>query len=315
MPSFSCTVEAWIPPELRLDRYAAEYLKLLSRSQIKVRNLEARVNGKTVKVSRILKAGDSLELSWEDAAPLNLIPEDLPLEVVYEDSRVIVVNKRQGMVVHPGAGNFTGTLANALLYRRLKRQAGIVNGVPESGAGDAAVALRPGIVHRLDKDTSGVIIAAWDEEALAFLSAQFKNRTVKKTYAAIVKGCPTEASGRIDKPIARSGRDRKLFTAACDRGRPSLTLYKVAKTWGTHSLLLLRPKTGRTHQIRVHLKWLGNPVLGDPLYGSPCGRFPAATLMLHAKRLSIVLPGEPEPAVFRTGLPRRFREVLKALGG
>jgi 23S rRNA pseudouridine1911/1915/1917 synthase len=303
MPSFSCTVEESIPPELRLDRYIAESVKLLSRSQIKARDLKAMVNGKTVKVSRVIKAGDRLDLSWEDAAPVDLIPEDIPLDIMYEDSRVIVVNKAQGMVVHPGAGNFTGTLANALLYRRLRGQGG-ADGKSASGG------LRPGIVHRLDKDTSGVIIAAWDDEALAFLSNQFKNRTVKKTYAAIVKGCPRESSGTIAKPIARNPRDRKLFTVAEERGRPSLTLYKVVKTWGSHSLLLLRPKTGRTHQIRVHLKWLGHPVLGDPLYGSPESRFPVATLMLHAKRLYISLPGHSDPSVFTAGLPGRFLEVF-----
>jgi 23S rRNA pseudouridine1911/1915/1917 synthase len=312
MPSFSCTVEAGVPPEFRLDRYAAEYLKLLSRSQIKARNLKALVNGKNVKVSRILRAGDRLELSWEDAAPINLVPEDLPLDVVFENSRVIVVNKRQGMVVHPGAGNFTGTLANALLYRRLRRPGGTADTGAEIDSGDPPVSLRPGIVHRLDKDTSGLLIAAWDGDALAFLADQFKNRTVKKTYAAIVNGRPAENSGRIEEPIARNPRDRKRFTVT-GGGRPSLTLYKVVKTWGSHSLLLLRPKTGRTHQIRVHLKWLGHPVLGDPFYGSPCGFFPAAALMLHAKRLSVILPGESEPAVFKTGFPPRFREVLKTL--
>jgi 23S rRNA pseudouridine1911/1915/1917 synthase len=308
MASLSCTVEESVPPGFRLDRYAAEYLKLLSRSQTKARSLKALVNGKAVKISRILKAGDHLELSWEDAAPLDLVPEDIPLDVLYEDNRVIVVNKVQGMVVHPGAGNFTGTLANALLYRRLGRQDGL------DSPGGAPAGLRPGIVHRLDKDTSGLIIAAWDNEALAFLANQFKNRTVKKTYAAIVKGCPKEKSGRIARPITRNPRERKLFTAAGKGGRPSLTLYKLVKTWGSHSLLLVRPKTGRTHQIRVHLKWLGHPVLGDPLYGSPDSRFPGATLMLHAKRLSIVLPGQSEPSVFRTALPRRFLEILHLAG-
>ncbi|MDR2402985.1 MAG: RluA family pseudouridine synthase, partial [Spirochaetaceae bacterium] len=142
---------------LRLDRYVAEKLRILSRSQIKARALEARLNGKKVRLSRPVKPGDLLELSWTAPEPLNLIPEDIPLDIIYEDERVVVINKAQGMVVHPGAGNRTGTLANALLFRRICR----------GGSGEGVPGFRPGIVHRLDKDTSGVIIAAWDNEALA----------------------------------------------------------------------------------------------------------------------------------------------------
>jgi 23S rRNA pseudouridine1911/1915/1917 synthase len=301
MPSFSCTVDP-IPSGIRLDRYAAEYLRILSRSQIKARRLEARLNGKPVKVSRVLRGGEALELSWTEAESLFLIPQNLPLDVVYEDERVIVVNKAQGMVVHPGAGNRQGTLANALLYRLGTSSIGT-----SSGAG-----LRPGIVHRLDKDTSGVIIAAWDDEALAFLSDQFKAGKVRKSYAALVQGCPREASGFVEKRIIRSRKDRKLFTVSDTEGRPSLTHYRLVKSWGKYSLLLIRPKTGRTHQIRVHLKYLGHPVLGDPLYGKPDPRFPSSTLMLHAKSLSLVLPSE-KPAAFRTALPSRFRETMAAL--
>ena len=325
MPAFSCIVEAGIPPGLRLDRYAAEYLKILSRSQIKARNLEARLNGKTVKVSRLLKGGERLELSWSEAETSFLIPENLPLNVIYEDNRVIVVNKAQGMVVHPGAGNRRGTLANALLYRRLEKE-GLSESRPaeaDTGFGegkgetqsnsDGTVGLRPGIVHRLDKDTSGVIIAAWDDEALAFLADQFKARKVRKSYAALVHGCPREALGRIEKRIVRSRRDRKIFTVSDTEGRPSLTYYKVIRSWEKYSLLLLRPKTGRTHQIRVHLKYLGNPILGDPLYGITDSRFKKASLMLHAKSLSLILPDHKNPKTFKTPLPLRFRKIISIL--
>ncbi|AEF83249.1 RluA family pseudouridine synthase [Leadbettera azotonutricia] len=298
MPSHSCIVEDGIGAELRLDRYIAENLKILSRSQIKARGLEAQVNGKTVKLSRILKAFDKLELQWKDAEAIDLIPENIPLDVIYEDPRVIVVNKAQGMVVHPGAGNWHGTLANALLYRKAFKD---------------AKNLRPGIVHRLDKDTSGLIIAAWDDEALAFLASQFKNRSTKKTYAALVKGCPKEKSGTIETFLIRNPRDRKTFTVSKDKGKASITQYRVVKSWGSHSLLLLRPKTGRTHQLRVHLKYLGYPILGDPLYGVEDRLFPRATLMLHAKRLSIVLPGSGKGQTFRAPLPLRFHEIFKAL--
>ena len=304
MPSFSCTVEEPIAIGLRLDRYIAEHLRILSRSQIKARNLEARLNGRTVKVSRILKGGEFLELFWNEAESPFLIPEDLPLDVIYEDLRVIVVNKAQGLVVHPGAGNSRGTLANALLYRRLeKMQGGLDAGKADSLA---VTGLRPGIVHRLDKDTSGLIIAAWDDEALAFLAGQFKARKVRKSYAALVRGCPPDAQGCIDKKIIRSTRDRKIFTVSDGKGRASLTYFKLVRSYGDYSLLLLRPKTGRTHQIRVHLKYLGTPILGDPIYGTIDPRLPDLSLMLHAKRLSLVLPnGKPE--TFRTALPERFK--------
>jgi 23S rRNA pseudouridine1911/1915/1917 synthase len=304
MPFYACAVGEDAPPELRLDRYVAEYLKILTRSQIKARKLEAKVNGKKVKISRILKPGDSLELSWTEAELPELVPEDIPLELVYEDSRVVLVNKAQGMVVHPGAGNFRGTLANALLYRRLARHDG--------GSGFSG-GLRPGIVHRLDKDTSGLIIAAWDDEALEFLAGQFRNRKVTKTYAALVRGILREQRGRIETGIIRNPRNRKLFTVSVRGGKASVTLYRTVSTWGAYSLLLLRPKTGRTHQLRVHLKALGHPILGDPLYGVPDPRFPKATLMLHAKRLSMILPGRRERETFRTPFPSRFWDILKIL--
>jgi 23S rRNA pseudouridine1911/1915/1917 synthase len=257
------------------------------------------VNGKPVKRSRILKPGDRLELSWEEGGAGGLEPQDLPLKVVYEDSRVIVIDKAQGMVVHPGAGNYSGTLVNALLYRR--------GGLPFSGE-----SFRPGIVHRLDKDTSGVMICAWDDESHAFLSEQFKARKTRKRYAAILRGVPQESCGRIETLLCRDSRDRKRF-AAGPRGKAALTYYRLIRSWGTHSLALLRPRTGRTHQLRVHMAYLGHPILGDPIYGSRDPLFPAATLMLHAKSLGIKLPGERGRRVFTTALPDRFRPILRIL--
>ncbi|MDR1859101.1 MAG: RluA family pseudouridine synthase [Treponema sp.] len=297
MPSFSQT--ATVPAGMRLDRYVAESLGLLSRSQIKARNLKAKINGKDVKVSRIIKNGDFIELCWEEAEPVNIIPENIPLDIIYEDERAVVIDKPQGMVVHPGAGNWRGTLANALYYRRLERGIG--------GEG-----LRPGIVHRLDKETSGVIIAAYDDEALAFLAGQFKSRKAKKNYAAIISGVPREKKGRIETFIARDPKDRKRFAVAA-QGRLALTLYSVIKTWRGHSLILLRPKTGRTHQLRVHMRYLGHPVVGDPLYGFADPVFPRASLMLHARRLAITLPGETGERVFKSPLPQRFGEMIRRL--
>jgi 23S rRNA pseudouridine1911/1915/1917 synthase len=305
MPSFNSAVINIDPAGLRLDRYIAENLCLLSRSQIKAKELEARVNGKAVKISRIVKNGDKIELSWNEAQPVNLIPENIPLDIIFENSRAIVINKPQGMVVHPGAGNWQGTLANALYHRSLEL-------CHLTGNAASAEGLRPGIVHRLDKDTSGVIIAAWDSEALAFLAEQFKSGKAKKTYIAIVSGIPKEKKGRIETFIARDPKARKRFTVSA-RGRASLTLYSVIKMWNSHSLLLLRPKTGRTHQIRVHLRHLGHPVMGDAVYGFTDAVFPNASLMLHSRSLTITLPDESEQRIFRAPLPGRFAMMIKLL--
>ncbi|MDR2471629.1 MAG: RluA family pseudouridine synthase [Treponema sp.] len=325
------------PGEIRLDRYAAECLGLLSRSQIKARVVEARVNGRTARLSRPLRAGDVLELRWLPEAPVFLEPENLPLSIIYEDRRCVAVNKAQGMVVHPGAGNPSGTLANALLWRRLyihgENGPDGSGGPGESGPGESGgppeyprYAPRTGIVHRLDRDTSGVIAAAYDDGALAFLSAQFKNRTARKRYLALVRGTPPENAGTIHTRLGRSPRNRKLFSVLPPGGRDgktALTGYRVLKTWGDYSLLLLLPRTGRTHQIRVHLRFLGCPVLGDPLYGKTDPRFPAATLMLHASGLSLVLPNgnalplppdcSGSPVCFRAPAPDRFKAIIRAL--
>jgi 23S rRNA pseudouridine1911/1915/1917 synthase len=301
MPAFNHTVTEILPGGLRLDRFVSENLGLLSRSQIKAREFKAKINGRETKISRKVKNGDVLELCWKEAEPVNLIPEDIPLDILYEDDRAVVINKPQGMVVHPGAGNRRGTLANALYHRRIAK-----------GNLCAAEGLRPGIVHRLDKETSGVIIAAYDDEALAFLAEQFKSRKTKKTYIAIVNGIPKEKKGRIETFLARDQKDRKRFTTSA-RGKLARTWYAVLKTWHTHSLILLRPKTGRTHQLRVHMRYLGHPIAGDSLYGFTDTIFPHASLRLHAKSLGIILPGENEARIFKAPLPQRFTEMIKQL--
>jgi 23S rRNA pseudouridine1911/1915/1917 synthase len=310
MPSFSGIVEYIDPKGLRLDRYISENLRLLSRSQIKSRKLEAQVNGKTVKISKIIKDDDKIELSWNEPDPVDNIPENIPLDIIFENNRAVVINKPQGMVVHPGAGNRRGTLANALYHRRLELHL-TADGI-DCARGLKSNGLRPGIVHRLDKDTSGVIICAYDDEALAFLSEQFKSRKAKKTYIAIINGIPKEKKGCIETFIARDSKDRKRFTVSVS-GRASLTLYSVIRTWRAHSLILLRPKTGRTHQIRVHLRHLGHPVSGDKIYGFTDAIFPDASLMLHSRSLAITLPGESEQRVFKAPLPERFAVMIKEL--
>jgi len=300
MPGLFHVIEEQFQSSFRLDRYVSEVLCLFSRSQIKTRCLKGKINGKEVKLSRIVKQGDRLELLWDDALPVDIIPQDIPLDIVYENERCVVVNKVQGMVVHPGAGNRQGTLANALYYRRLNR------------GGAKEESLRPGIVHRLDKDTSGIIIAAYDDETHAFLSGQFKDRKVKKNYIAIVQGAPKETKGRIETFITRDPKDRKRFTVAAN-GRNSLTFYKVLKNWKTHSLLLLRPRTGRTHQLRVHLRHIGCPILGDQVYGRSDSLFADVSLMLHSKNLTVTLPNETKESFFSSDVPQRFREVIEKL--
>ncbi|MDR2807395.1 MAG: RluA family pseudouridine synthase [Spirochaetaceae bacterium] len=289
MPTFSDTVCEQLSVPLRLDRYIAEYLKLFTRSQIKARAMQAFVNGKPAKLSRIVRKGDVLELSWQKPELEFIEPEDIALDLIYEDERVIVVNKRQGMVVHPGAGNRHGTLVNALLFRH-----------KDLCAQDT---FRPGIVHRLDKDTSGVIIAAYDVKALEFLAEQFKNRQVKKRYAALVAGTPKERSGRIETFISRDPRNRQRFAVSKSGGRCAVTDYRVIRSWDKYSLLLVKPRTGRTHQIRVHLKHIKHPIIGDVLYGTPDPDF---SLMLHAKSLCITIPGDNAPRLFSAPLPQRF---------
>ena len=344
MPVFSCIAEEKIdastPGEIRgktdfktrLDRYVSENLRLLSRSQIKARKLKAKLNGKEVKLSHPVKHGDHLELNWDDAPPPDIIPQEIPIEIIHEDVRCIVINKAQGMVVHPGAGNRQGTLVNALFFIKEKRAValGLEDSeqralTPGSHGGEQVTQsgyMRPGIVHRLDKDTSGLIIAAWDDEAHAFLAEQFKNRKVKKNYIALVCGVPKDDRGCIETNIARDPKNRKRFTVLAN-GKHAITYYKVIKKWQNYSLLLLRPRTGRTHQLRVHLRHIGCPILGDPIYSLRNGRtdhcgnsgkqFPNISLMLHSKRLVITLPGETTERIFTSAVPERFLEVINKL--
>lgn len=300
MGDFSRVITEQVSPNTRLDRFVSENLRLLSRSQIKARNLKARINGKVVKLSRPVRQNDNLELTWDDLPPEDAAPEDIPLEIIFENERCVVINKAQGMVTHPGAGNRRGTMVNALCFRKLY-------------SGNRTNP-RPGIVHRLDKDTSGVIIAAYDAEAHSFLAEQFKSRRTRKTYIAVVQGAPKEKTGRIETFIARDPRERKRF-AVSRSGRTAVTFYKVVKSWKNYSLVLLRPKTGRTHQLRVHLKYIGCPVLGDSVYGHKDKYFPDAKLMLHSKRLEITLPGETQVSVFSSPAPERIKMVMEKLDG
>lgn len=289
----------------RADKYIADVAGILSRSQLKARDASLFVNGKAEKFSRRLSPGDRLELSWSDEPAHSLEAEKLDVEILYEDKNVFVFNKAQGMVTHPANGNWRGTLANAALWLDAERE----------GGGRAP---RGGIVHRLDKDTSGVIIVARNVETHEYLSAQFKNRTTRKEYWAVVSPAPSATEGRIENFLARDRNNRKKFSGGEAGGRRASTEYRVLARWSVegrrdYGLVALYPRTGRTHQLRVHMAGLGCPILGDPLYGRKDHLFPDATLMLHARRLRIALPGIAEPMLFKAPEPRRFHAVLAAL--
>jgi 23S rRNA pseudouridine1911/1915/1917 synthase len=295
------TVDGSAETGIRLDRYCAMQPGAVSRSRLKNGLLSVTVNGQNAKMSRIVHSGDIIRIAWEDPVPEGIFPEDIPLDIVYEDENVTVVNKRQGMVTHPGAGNWTGTLVNALLAH-WKRSA------PEGNQ-------RPGIVHRLDKDTSGILITARNPETETWLQGEFRERKVKKVYIAILAGVPNNRSGDIRTWLFRDPKNRKRFTWSekPGKGRFSHTTYRVVRVYGPYALVLFSLQTGRTHQLRVHSKYLGTPILGDPIYGKKDALFASATLMLHAKRLKITLPGHDRRSVFIAPLPLRFKKVLSTL--
>lgn len=255
----------------------------------------ASCNGKALKANYRVEPGDAIEIVWDDPEPLAVKPEAIPLEILYEDSDIIVVNKPRGMVVHPAAGNYQGTLVNALLEHC--RDLSGIGGV-----------IRPGIVHRLDKDTSGVLVAAKNDMAHLELAAQIKARTMKRVYKTIVHGRPPE-TGRIEASIGRHPVERKKM-AVSPKGRPAATNYRVLEYLGSHAFLEVRLESGRTHQIRVHLSYLGYPVVGDPVYGWKKEPAPIKGQALHAAMLGLVHPRTKEYLEFVTEIPGVMRETL-----
>lgn len=285
----------------RLDVYAASF-EGISRSRLKNGVSSICVNGKTAKLSSKLTGEDEVEIMWDDPVPENIMPEDIQLDVIYENPDVLVINKKQGMVVHPAAGNWSGTLVNALLFRWGMNA--INNG-----------SYRPGIVHRLDKDTSGLIICGKNRESVEKLQKQFQSRHVYKEYIAIVKGIPPVKCGEIKTQIMRDPSERKRFIAktGTSQGKFAWTKFQCVATYGPYSLMRLCLKTGRTHQIRVHMKYINCPILGDPVYGKKDSLFDTATLMLHSRKMAITLPGEDSFRIFEAPVPRRFKKVMRVL--
>jgi 23S rRNA pseudouridine1911/1915/1917 synthase len=296
--------------DTRLDAYLAENVPGWSRARLQrlIEDEDVLVNGKTAKSSHKLRGNDEIEVELTTSPTTSFVPENIPIEIVYEDSDLVVVNKPAGLVVHPAAGTTSGTLANALAwhFQQLSAQAG---------------AIRPGIVHRLDKGTSGLMVVAKNEESHEQLADQFREREVFKSYVALVHGVVDADTGRIDQPIARDPRNRTRM-AVVRGGRAALSLYRVRRRYNRFTLLDVEIKTGRTHQIRVHLAWLKHPVVGDVVYGA--GRDKTAVdarqraairklgrQFLHAEQLGFRHPRTNQAVRFSAPLSGELASVLQ----
>ena len=263
-------------------------------------------DGRAVKGAKVLKAnyklraGDEIVVTLPEPQPLDAQPENIPLDIIYEDEDVIVVNKARGMVVHPAAGNYSGTLVNALLYH-CKNLSGI-NGV-----------IRPGIVHRLDKDTSGIMICAKNDEAHLSLSQQIQAKTARRTYLAVVRGNIKTDSGTIETQIARDKVDRKKMAVVKENGREAITDYEVVERFGKYTLVRCKLRTGRTHQIRVHMEYLGYPLVGDPKYSPMKTPFAIKGQALHSQTLEFTQPRTGERRRFEAPLPEDMQKIITRL--
>lgn len=285
----------------RIDKYLAEMLEGKSRSYLQgiIEKGNVKINDKQVKSNYKLKLFDEVSVDLPEPLELKVEAENIPIDIVYEDSDVIVVNKPQGMVVHPAPGNYTGTLVNAILYHC--KDLSSINGV-----------IRPGIVHRIDKDTTGILVVAKNDDAHNKLSAQLKDHSMKREYYALVEGRIKGDGGTIDKPLARSKKDR-LKIAIMPEGRRAVTHYEVLERYKNTTLVKCVLETGRTHQIRVHMSSIGFPLVGDPLYGFSKTKFRNDGQMLHAKTLGFIHPSKGEYVEFTSDLPSYFEELLNNL--
>ena len=286
--------------EQRIDKYLTLFYSDITRSQIQnmISKEEVSVNDKKIKSNYILKDGDKIEVCFNDPSPSSIQAENIDLDIRYEDDDIIVVNKKSGMVVHPAVGNKSGTLVNALLYH-CNDLSGI-NGET-----------RPGIVHRIDKDTSGLLVVCKNDFCHNKMSKQFQDKTVNKIYYAICSGVIPHNVGVIDAPIGRDIQNRQQM-AISDKGKDAVTHFKVLERFKNHTLVELKLETGRTHQIRVHMKYIGFPVYGDPIYGhkkevSEYGQF------LHAKKIGFNHPRTDEYIEIDSELPDFFEEFLNDL--
>lgn len=285
----------------RLDAFLAETVADLSRTAVKelITNGQVLVDGKSRKPSYRIKEGEEILITLPEARQVAIVPQDLPLEIIYQDQDIAVVNKPKGMVVHPAHGNWDGTMVNALLYH-IKDLSGI-NGE-----------IRPGIVHRLDKDTSGVMVVAKNDQAHRNLAEQIKEHTIKREYQALVHGMIKENLGSIEAPIGRSRTDRKKMAVIAD-GKLALSRYRVLERFQNYTLVQVTLLTGRTHQIRVHFSYIKHPVVGDPVYGPAKHHLGMESQALHACRLGFDHPRTGEYMEFTSELPVVFKQALQKL--
>lgn len=287
----------------RIDQYVSEQISFLSRTQVVqlIKNGDIKVGGESVKASYRLQSGEELAVSIPDPIQVMIEPQDIPLQIIYEDHDLAVIDKPQGMVVHPAAGNWNGTLVNALMFH-IKDLSGI-NGE-----------IRPGIVHRLDKDTSGLLVVAKNDNSHRSLAEQMKNHTVIREYTALTHGHINENQGKVDAPIGRNHRDRKKM-AVVSGGRSAITWYTVMQKWAGYTLVRCKLETGRTHQIRVHMAYIGHPVVGDPVYGPRKNEWDLDKQMLHASHLAFEHPTNGRFLEFDSPLPPYFDKLLTEVRG
>lgn len=287
----------------RLDVFLAEAFSELTRSRIQKLILEecVRVNGDCTRSNYKLRQGDLIEIEIPEARETQIEAEDIPLKIVFEDDCMLVVNKPQGMVVHPAAGNYSGTLVNALMAYCGDNLSGI-NGE-----------IRPGILHRIDKDTSGLLMVAKNDKAHLCLSEQIKEHSITREYFALVHGKIKEDSGTIDAPIGRDERDRKKMTITHRNSKNAVTHFFVLERFDKYTFVRCRLETGRTHQIRVHMSKNGHPIVGDPVYGVKKEEFKLSGQLLHARLVGFVHPETGEYMEFSCEIPQYFEEVLEKL--
>ena len=287
----------------RIDKYLSEQLEDMTRSHIQklIKENMVRVNGIAVKSNFKLSASDQIEVEIPELKEPDILPENIPLDILYEDQDILVVNKPKGMVVHPAPGHYTGTLVNAIMYHCKDNLSGI-NGV-----------MRPGIVHRIDMDTTGSLLICKNDRAHQALAEQLKEHSITRKYHAIVHGRLKEDEGTIDKPIGRHPIDRKKMSVHCTNGREAITHYRVLKRFQQFTYIECQLETGRTHQIRVHMSSIGHPILGDQVYGPAKCPYKLQGQTLHAKVLGITHPTTGEYMEFDAPLPDYFQGLLEKM--
>jgi 23S rRNA pseudouridine1911/1915/1917 synthase len=287
---------------VRIDKYISETLPDITRSSVQglIQSGNVTVNSGFAVKSFKLSEGDVVEIIMREPQKLDILPENIPLDIVYEDDDLLVVNKPKGMVVHPAHGNYSGTLVNALMYHCGDSLSGI-NGI-----------IRPGIVHRIDKNTSGLLIVAKNDRSHVKLSEQIRVHSFTREYEAVAVGSFSQQEGTIDAPIGRNKADRKKMCVTTENSKNAVTHYSVIKQYGGFAHLKLRLETGRTHQIRVHLAYIGHPVLGDDVYGKPYKGLEGQCL--HARKIGFIHPSTGEYMEFTGELPEYFVSVLNKIG-